>query len=392
MARARKISDKRRKKSEEAVGSASIGKSAGGYYAINGLPFKRFEVQKGRNTVDVIPYYISNEQHPHILKDVNELECLEYNLDVPIHRSVGEDKVNFICLKDAGIEPTCFLCTEMWDLWKKAGGKGADKKAAAYGQFSTLLPSRRWIILLRPITGPQAGQITWWDAPYTGKSAGWGEQLEKKIKILKEEEGEVIDFVSLDLVGCSISFRADKEEDANWFDYSEFQFPAREEPVTDELVEGITDLSTFMIVCNSKEMQAYYTDGTIPAAFGNKAPTAQPVTNEETSPAPGVQKTVQEEEPGKPASGAKGTKETTETHAPATQTAEAPAEPESKKAEKPLQPEPVKITLQEETKETPAGECPEGRLFGVKEGGYRKCPGKKTCDVVNPCFQATKAK
>jgi len=382
MARARKLSDKRRKRGEEAVGSDGIGQSVGGHSALQGIPFPRYDVQQGKNTLDVIPYYISNKEHPHILKDVNDLDCLEFNVDVNVHRSVGDDKVNFICLKDAGIQPTCFLCNEMWDIWKNAGGKGADKKSKEYGRFSSLRPSRRWFIFVRPTTGAQAGQICYWDAPYAGKSAAWGKQLENKIAILKSEEGRVIDYQSLDLDGCSIEFRADKEEKANWFDYSEFNFPARTIPVTDDLVESMPDLSTFMVKCTNEEMEAYYMDGIIPGSFkkGSSKPSATvsttPTSEPEEYTGPTATKTMREDTP---------TPEPAPEPAPTPEPAPEPAptpEPAPEPAPAPT-PEPAPEPAPANT-----GDCPRGRNFGPD---YRGCEHKKGCPVVNECYAAKKA-
>jgi len=377
---ARKLSEKRRKRSEEAAGATSMGGSTGGYYALNGISHPRFEIQQGENIVDVIPYVIKNKNHPHILRDDNDLGEIEANLDINVHPRIGEDKVYFVCPEKAGLRPKCFLCETMWEHWREAGGKSSSDTHPRYKAFQALKDSRRWFLFVRPRTGPQKGMICFWDAPYSGKKAAWGEQVDNKIKF-KKKKGITIDYVSTDMDGCSISFDASKGENDNWFEYQEFEFVDRETPVTDDDVDSLPDLSEFMVICSNEEMKAYYLDGKLPDAYKNKKGTSAEETTAETS----EETTAETSEDSTESAGAppalRAPREDKPDPEPETQTASVP---ESAPAEEPAKdkPEDVPVTSSD------SGECPEGREFGP---GYRGCTNKKTCPNVDACYKAKRA-
>ncbi len=89
-------------------------RDSGGAKRIGYLNISKFEgvefytVKEGRNEIDIIPFIITTSNHP----KGREKGKSDYKLDIWVHRYVGEQEGDFLCLKETFGKP-CPICEDI---------------------------------------------------------------------------------------------------------------------------------------------------------------------------------------------------------------------------------------------------------------------------------------
>ena len=126
------LKDKIKKQGNESFKS----KDEGGMSFTNYLNYKTNGVERFRDVdntdylIDLLPYKIESENHPNRKKDE-----ITYNMDIWVHKGIGADKGNYICMKKTFNKP-CKICEEFLRLQ----GEGQ-----VWDDIKGLYPSRRII-------------------------------------------------------------------------------------------------------------------------------------------------------------------------------------------------------------------------------------------------------
>lgn len=197
-----------------------------------------FKPSKGRNTIDIIPFQVSEDWYPKLRSPKGqpilvETGDLDYKLEVPIHFGIGPEEQSFVCLQLAFGEP-CPVCEE-----RKAMDDDEIKKA--------LKPKWRNIYNVNDHGDEEKGTQIFDVSEYLFER--------ELIEEATQSEDGIVTFSDPD-EGSSISFRA-KEVKKGGYTFTEFKSFVFEErdPIDDETIDNAFPLDSMLKIVDYKTLQ-----------------------------------------------------------------------------------------------------------------------------------------
>jgi hypothetical protein len=198
---------------------------------------KFFKPAEGKNLIDIIPYFVETDNHPH-----REKGEPSYVLDYWIHKNVGPGEDDFLCLKN-NFGQSCPICEHEKELRKE----GVDKE-----ERESLWPKRRVLYNVIDLNDEDEG-VQLYDVSYH-----W---FEKELrKEAEEAEDNTVIFADLE-DGRSIKFRGSQEK----FNGREFikpekiLFQERDEEYDEDILDDSIALDTLLYIPTYEEVQdAFY--------------------------------------------------------------------------------------------------------------------------------------
>lgn len=205
---------KRYQKSYETKNSVS----GGSIMQFDGVEF--FAPKVGKNRINIIPYTIKSKNHPLVCKGEFEIGDKDYVMDIFVHRNIGPDQANVVCLKNNFRKP-CPICEQAEEFKKE--GKEDEAKA--------LSPSRRVFYNVQDLNEPDKIKVF--------ETSHYLFEKELIDEARDDEEGGFIDFADPD-EGKEIRFKCFEEQLGNikYKKFKSFTFESREDSISEEILEN----------------------------------------------------------------------------------------------------------------------------------------------------------
>lgn len=206
---------------------------------------KMFKESK-RIKLDIIPYLVSDSDHPDLDPDTGNAEegTPWYKRPIYIHRSVGADNVSVICPKET-LGKKCPICEYRSEQLKG----GMDWKEALDK------PSRRNLYVVSPVgvKGYEDGEFYVWDISQYCFQDDLNDELEED-----EDKGIFPDpDVELGLI-LNLRFKEESLGKNKFFEISRIDFEKREEGYDDEVWKDVPDLDKLFTVMEYKELDKLF--------------------------------------------------------------------------------------------------------------------------------------
>lgn len=239
---------KRTKRGANEVGQRGMGrKSVLDYSKAGDKKISKYEVKSGKeiNYIDILPFEITQPWYKD-LRSVSgstiglDIGFTDYKLEIPIHRSVGENNDVFLCLRLA-FGKKCPICEEMYAEWDKAEEEQDAKKIQA------LKPSWRCFYNVYDYDGDGTSVQLWEDYSYFLFEEALQEALQT------EDEG-VATFSDLEM-GSSIEFKGrEKKLGKNPFvECHSIAFKKRDK-YNDDILNQTFPLDAMLIIPNYEQV------------------------------------------------------------------------------------------------------------------------------------------
>lgn len=233
---------------QQAANADSYGEARQGFMNWSGVKLKFFQMKKemDRVNLNILPYQIKTNKHPEVVAGRRKVGQWDYLLDVWVHRNLGPNKKDMLCLK-ATYGKACPACEEKTKLYDE----GRDEEAKAFSA------SRRTIYNVQLIgrNGPE-------DAPMIFATSHHCFNKELIEEASASSRGpSPIPFASIGPDGKVVSFRVSEKElgKTSYCEAKSFQFLDRDEEVSDEVLEQCASLDEFLVVPTAKQiMDAMY--------------------------------------------------------------------------------------------------------------------------------------
>lgn len=110
------------------------------YSSLSGVKMFEMDADARSQSINIIPYTIATKNHPHVRSGRRKVGQWDYLLDVWVHKSLGVNKADKLCLKRTYGMP-CAACDEMSRLYDEGEDDDAKK----------LKPSRRCVYIVNPV-------------------------------------------------------------------------------------------------------------------------------------------------------------------------------------------------------------------------------------------------
>lgn len=122
------------------------------------------ETGKTRNTIDILPFIITQDWYKNLRSKSGtttglKVGDMDYKLEYPVHKGIGENNDTFLCLRLA-FGKKCLICEEMFEEWEKADVDQDEKKLRA------LKPSWRDAYNVYDYAAPDKDIQLWEDQSY----------------------------------------------------------------------------------------------------------------------------------------------------------------------------------------------------------------------------------
>lgn len=205
-----------------------------------GREIQFFQVKEGWNKIIIVPYIIQSKNHPGVARKKFEIGDLDYNLDYFVHRMVGLNRDDVVCLK-SNYGMNCPIC-QISDKMREDGNKD---------EYQRLKPTRRVLYNIIDMNNIDAG-LQVFDVSYF--------LFEKELISASRsfnEDGTIVNFAD-PIEGAVIKFRAEKEKfgvnGKDYFVYKNFSFMQRNESLPDELIEQAISFDKYLEIYSSDEI------------------------------------------------------------------------------------------------------------------------------------------
>jgi hypothetical protein len=228
---------------------------------------KFYKLKEGRNLLDIIPYEIKSDKNP-LLSDPNtklKKGSLSYLVRFSVHKNIGTNNDTFVCLKNTYGKP-CPICEERIRLYQDGNSEEAKKynnsdralywvKDVKSGSDEYLILDQATFIFEDPLLKASRTQGDEAPVPFAHPKRG------KSVLVLGEEatmgKNKYIKPVS-------------------------FAFKDRAEPLSDEAIDSVFDLSEYLITKSYDDLSSVMHGGAIPTDNDDKpAKSLKAVSDEE---------------------------------------------------------------------------------------------------------------
>jgi hypothetical protein len=199
--------------------------------------------KSGRMMIDIVPYVIATKYHPLVAKKKMKVGDLDYMLDIYVHRNVGPNNAQVVCLRN--FNKVCPIC-EFRKERLKIGGKEDEQAEALKGK-------RRVIYNVLDATSDSM-KIKIFEVSHFS--------FEKEVLDEAKAEGERLGLSYLDYAdpdeGYTIKCRTSEDDTGpyTFLRYKNFSFVQREKGIiTPKLIEKAYPLDKYMNILSAEEIE-----------------------------------------------------------------------------------------------------------------------------------------
>ena len=224
-------------------GGASNYKSTFDISKVGDGKLEKFKPHLGENRIDIIPFN-AGPNHPFVVTGQCQEGDTVYSLDYYLHKGIGPNKSDFVCLKQYGKK--CPLCDESYRLFKAATNDN-EKKAA-----TEIRNKRRCIYIVHDLIDDKYGyyDVAWFSF----------EKIVNSRASIRNDPNTGAPINPFDWEnGKTIFFKTNKDKyngnDYNKIDEGTFDLIDRA-PLSDEVLSHSIDLSAGLIMNTEEEMDA----------------------------------------------------------------------------------------------------------------------------------------
>ena len=224
-------------------GGASNYKSTFDISKVGDGKLEKFKPHLGENRIDIIPFN-AGPNHPFVVTGQCQEGDTVYSLDYYLHKGIGPNKSDFVCLKQYGKK--CPLCDESYRLYKAATNDN-EKKAA-----TEIRNKRRCIYLVHDLIDDKYGyyDVAWFSF----------EKIVNSRASIRNDPNTGAPINPFDWEnGKTIFFKTNKDKyngnDYNKIDEGTFDLIDRA-PLSDEVLSHSIDLSAGLVMNTEEEMAA----------------------------------------------------------------------------------------------------------------------------------------
>jgi hypothetical protein len=250
------LSDQEKKLRERiARGQRDVGKRGLGRASVLDLTayspsFYKAVGGKNKNLFDIIPFKVSQPWYPKLRTHAGnvvglQIGDLDYKLEVPVHRSVGENNGAFLCLREAFGKP-CIICEERFKEFEK--GKG-DRDDAL---IKSLNASWRCFYNIYDYNDEKE-EIKIFEVSY--------KMFEEQLLAETEPEDERVEPIAFSSLahGMTIEWKGKEKSlgKSTFIEAVSFEFRERD-PYSEEVVEEVYPLDKMLIIPTYEIVQAAY--------------------------------------------------------------------------------------------------------------------------------------
>lgn len=213
---------------------------------------------KNKNVMDIVPFVITQKWYKNLRsysgKEVDlDIGELDYKLEIPVHRSIGNSNSTVLCLREA-FGGKCPICDDMFEEWAKKGTSDFDEKKAR-----ALQPKWRDIYIIYDYKDPDYKGFKLWDVSYHLFEIYLMEAAETSedgfICFSDPIDGRVIEWVGNEK---TIGDKGHPFIDAG--SCQAFKFLKREEPYSDEDIEENFSLDSLLKIPTFDEVARIHYD------------------------------------------------------------------------------------------------------------------------------------
>ena len=204
---------------------------------------EKYNVRLGENKIDIIPFN-AGPKHPFVVTNQCQVGDAVYSLDYYVHKGIGPNKQDFVCLKQYGQK--CPLCDESWRLYNAATN---DKEKDAAKEIRN---KRRCIYIVHDLID---GKYYYFDVAWYS----FENRVNSRASIRNDPAtGAPVNPFDWEH-GKTIFFKANKDnwdgKDYNKIDDGSFDLIDRP-PLSDEVLNHSVDLSEGLATNTEEEMDA----------------------------------------------------------------------------------------------------------------------------------------
>lgn len=198
----------------------------------------RWSPMKGNNRIDILPYIVSEENHPAGVPVGDQW----YQRTIFVAFDVGSEEKAMLSPKTNGLPCPIF---EEWSRMRK--DEDADKDST-----SKLKPKERELFNIIDLDQPELGSQLW-EISYHN----FGKLLEEEIR--EADDDNVLDFASLtNGMSLTIRFREETFANSTYLQASKIAFTEREEQYEESAIEEVLDLDAILVVPSYEDLQAQF--------------------------------------------------------------------------------------------------------------------------------------
>jgi hypothetical protein len=215
---------------------------------------KFWKPEAGPHGVDIIPYNVTSKNHPNFKKGE-----VDYVLSVHVHRGVGPNNDNYLCMKETFGKP-CPICEEMNNLHESLMADYLDKgmsqkeawvKAKNDNDVKSMKPKHRVIYNLIDVDDREAG-IQLYEAPHF-----WFEKpMAEKFVVKQARKPNTPFFFDLEQGFTVIVNSTDEEFSGKKFVKSEpMEFESRDVSYEEDLIDSAYPLDALLVIPTYEEVK-----------------------------------------------------------------------------------------------------------------------------------------
>lgn len=211
--------------------------------------------------INILPWEISSEDHPEVVRTKDEPEFLhngnknpakvmvgdlDYVLDLWVHQSIGPNNEDHVCLKKT-YGKACPTCDRADELWKEESTKD---------EARNLFSKRKCVYAVQPLDSnfhAATNDIYIFEMTHSRFAKG----LQGKAVSSMRGRG-VVNFAD-PYVGKVVSFTVVEEKMNNGRKYSladQFEFNERQEEISEDILRKVPSLDTFLTIKTADQIRA----------------------------------------------------------------------------------------------------------------------------------------
>lgn len=387
MAKKMSMRDRVRQKAQEKKDSSSFSN----YLRFpQGKEKNMFKVKKETHYLDIVPYTISDKNHPVVLSDAKKSEIKEkdkikvgdiwYSRPFWVHKDVGtgNDKKSYLCpsMNQGKPCPICEYASERKD-------QGADRE-----ELRAYRPKERWLLNVIDTKSDDKKPMVW-DISYHL----FGKEL---IKELTEEEEDNGGFADLE-EGNTLKIRFEEKSMGknNFWEADKITFLKRDKDYKESMLDKVYDLDELLVHSSYSTIESAFIMGEAVDEENQEEEEQheEKRNNPKKNRKPEPEEEEENEKPSKPKRKREPEPEPEDDDSDADDDSDSDADTEEEPEEKPA-PRSRRATPKREEKPKPKKKvdededtCPAGAKFGKDFDKYEDCD---TCKKVRACMKASK--
>lgn len=193
----------------------------------------------GPNKFNIIPFEVKHKKNPNVRNGTLEVGDIDFSLDIWVHKNVGPDKVNVLCLKK-NFGKHCPVCDQISEYYEKDKKKDAQALKAKLRSFFNIQP------VVRGETQPLH--------IFEVSHYRFTKELIEEANACEEGE-DILDFSDIE-AGSLISCRAsDESEFKHDLIYKSFKFNDREEELEEDIIDEAVSFDSLMKILSPEEIE-----------------------------------------------------------------------------------------------------------------------------------------